>query len=144
VITEFVGKYPAVRVELILLDRVVDLVEEGLDVAVRIGHLPDSSLVALPIGATQRVVCASPAYLKHAGTPAVPADLARHRCLTFGGITPGDEWTFADRRQGHTRDGHPGAVVEPYRSGARCMRARRRAGPIPELSGSRRCSRHER
>ena len=96
VISEFVGRYPAVRVELILLDRVVDLVEEGLDVAVRIGHLPDSSLVALPIGETHRVVCASPAYLKHAGTPAVPADLARHRCLTFGGITPGDEWTFAN------------------------------------------------
>jgi DNA-binding transcriptional LysR family regulator len=59
VITEFMGKYPGVRVELILLDRVVDLVEEGLDVAVRIGHLPDSSLVALPIGETRRVVCAS-------------------------------------------------------------------------------------
>jgi len=95
VITEFVGRYPAVRVELILLDRVVDLVEEGLDVAVRIGHLPDSSLVALPIGRTHRIVCASPAYLRRAGTPSVLADLARHRCLTFGGITPGDEWTFA-------------------------------------------------
>ena len=82
VITEFVGKYPAVRVELILLDRVVDLVEEGLDVAVRIGHLPDSSLVALPIGETRRVVCASPAYLKRAGTPVALADLAAHRCMT--------------------------------------------------------------
>jgi DNA-binding transcriptional LysR family regulator len=95
VITEFIAKYPAVRVELILLDRVVDLMEEGLDVAVRVGHLPDSSLVALPIGETCRVVCASPAYLKRAGTPVAIADLAAHRCLTFGGITPGDEWTFA-------------------------------------------------
>jgi len=95
VITEFVGQYPAVRVELILLDRVVDLVEEGLDVAVRIGHLPDSSLVALPIGETRRVVCASPVYLKRAGTPVALADLAAHRCVTFGGIAPGNEWTFA-------------------------------------------------
>jgi len=95
VITEFVGKHVAVRAELILLDRVVDLVEEGIDVGVRIGRLPDSSLVALPIGETRRVVCASPAYLRRAGTPASPADLAAHRCVSFGGLAPGNEWTFA-------------------------------------------------
>ena len=95
VITEFVGKHAAVRAELILLDRVVDLVEEGIDVGVRIGRLPDSSLVALPIGETRRVVCASPAYLRRAGTPASPADLAGHRCVSFGGLAPGNEWTFA-------------------------------------------------
>jgi DNA-binding transcriptional LysR family regulator len=95
VITEFVGKHPAVRAELILLDRVVDLVEEGIDVGVRIGRLPDSSLVALPIGETRRVVCASPAYLKRAGTPESPGDLAAHRCVSFAGLAPGNEWTFA-------------------------------------------------
>jgi len=95
VLTEFVGKYPAVRAELLLLDRVVDLVEEGIDVGVRIGRLPDSSLVALPIGETRRVVCASPAYLKRAGTPESPADLAAHRCVSFGGLAPGNEWSFA-------------------------------------------------
>jgi len=95
VITGFVGRHPAVRAELILLDRVVDLVEEGIDVGVRIGRLPDSSLVALPIGETRRVVCASPAYLKRAGTPESPADLAAHRCVSFGGLAPGNEWTFA-------------------------------------------------
>ena len=95
VVTEFIGRHPAVQVELILLDRVVDLVEEGIDVGVRIGRLPDSSLVALPIGHTGRVVCASPAYLKRAGTPVSLADLAAHRCVSFGGLAPGNEWTFA-------------------------------------------------
>jgi len=95
VISEFIGKYPAVQVDLTLLDRVVDLVEEGIDVGVRIGRLPDSSLVALPIGQTRRIVCASPAYLKRAGTPVSLADLAAHRCVSFGGLAPGNEWTFA-------------------------------------------------
>ena len=95
VVAEFVGRHPRVQVELILLDRVVDLVEEGIDVGVRIGRLPDSSLVAVPIGETRRVVCASPAYLKRAGTPVALADLAAHRCVSFGGLAPGNEWTFA-------------------------------------------------
>ena len=92
------------RVELILLDRVVDLVEEGIDVGVRIGWLPDSSLVAVPIGATRRVVCTSPAYLKRAGTPASLADLALHRCVSFGGLSPGNEWTFCGRGQACAAD----------------------------------------
>jgi DNA-binding transcriptional LysR family regulator len=94
VLTAFAERFPAVKVELVLLDRVVDLVEEGIDVGVRIGQLPDSSLVAVPIGATHRVVCASPAYLKRAGTPASPSDLAAHRCVSFGGLAPGHEWRF--------------------------------------------------
>jgi DNA-binding transcriptional LysR family regulator len=94
VLTEFMGRFPAVKVELILLDRVVDLVEEGIDVGVRIGQLPDSSLVAVPVGQTRRVVCASPAYLKGAGVPASPSDLSAHRCVSFGGLSPGHEWRF--------------------------------------------------
>ena len=94
VLTAFAERFPAVKVELVLLDRVVDLVEEGIDVGVRIGQLPDSSLVAVPIGETRRVVCASPAYLKRAGTPASPSDLAAHRCVSFGGLAPGHEWRF--------------------------------------------------
>jgi DNA-binding transcriptional LysR family regulator len=94
VATEFIVKHAAVQVELLLLDRVVDLVEEGLDVGVRIGRLPDSSLVAIPVGQTRRVVCASSAYLKRAGTPKLPTDLAQHRCVNFSGLTPGHEWHF--------------------------------------------------
>jgi DNA-binding transcriptional LysR family regulator len=95
VVSAFIRRHPAVSVELLLLDRVVDLVEEGIDLGVRIGQLPDSSLVALPIGETRRVVCASPAYLKRAGTPVSPAELAARRCVSFGGLAPGNEWTFA-------------------------------------------------
>ncbi len=94
VLTAFAERFPAVKLELVLLDRVVDLVEEGIDVGVRIGQLPDSSLVAVPIGETRRVVCASPAYLKRAGAPASPSDLAAHRCVSFGGLAPGHEWRF--------------------------------------------------
>jgi DNA-binding transcriptional LysR family regulator len=94
VVTEFLLKHPAVRVELILLDRVVDLVEEGIDAAVRIGHLRDSSMIALPVGETGRVVCASPAWLKREGTPRVPAELAGRRCVNFVGLSPGNEWRF--------------------------------------------------
>jgi len=95
VMTEFIARHPAVQVELLLLDRMVDLLEEGIDVGVRIGKLPDSSLVAIPIGETRRVVCASPAYLKRAGTPRSPADLAAQRCVNFYGLAPGREWAFA-------------------------------------------------
>jgi len=95
VVTDFIGWHEGVQVELVLLDRVVDLVEEGIDIGVRIGHLPDSSLVASPIGETRRVVCASPAYLKRAGTPVSPADLAAHRCVSFGGLAQGNDWTLA-------------------------------------------------
>jgi DNA-binding transcriptional LysR family regulator len=78
-----------------LLDRTVDLVEEGIDAAIRIGRLPDSSLVATAVGQTRRVVCASRAYLKRSGMPKTPADLAAHRCVNFTGVAAGDEWTFA-------------------------------------------------
>jgi len=96
-VADFIAKYPAVEVELLLLDRVVDLVEEGVDAALRIGHLPESSLVARRVGETRRVVCAAPAYLKRAGTPRVPADLATHRCVVFTGLAAANEWSFGGR-----------------------------------------------
>jgi len=98
VLAEFMTQYPGVEVELLLLDRVVDLVEEGIDAGVRIGHLPESSLVAIRVGETRRVVCAAPGYLKSAGTPKVPADLTAHRCVVFTGLTPNNEWSFSGKR----------------------------------------------
>ena len=97
VVVEFAARYPDVAVELLLLDRVVDLVEEGIDAAARIAHLADSTLIALPVGETRRVVCAAPAYLKRAGTLEVPGDLATHRCVVFTGLSANDEWSFGGR-----------------------------------------------
>lgn len=78
-IREFVDRHPAVQARVLLLDRIVDLVEEGVDVAVRIGHLPDSALIASQVGRVRRILCASPAYLASAGTPRRPLDLGSHR-----------------------------------------------------------------
>lgn len=87
--------YPEIQVRLLLLDRVVNLIEEGMDLAVRIGKLPDSSLVAVTVGALRRVVCASPAYLARKGTPHAPADLASHDCIGFTQESPGETaWRF--------------------------------------------------
>jgi DNA-binding transcriptional LysR family regulator len=97
VITAFLTRYPGVEVELLLLDRVVDLVEEGVDAAVRIAHLPESSLVATQVGTARRVVCASPGYLKRAGIPQTPGDLAGHGCIVFTGLTFNNEWTFSGK-----------------------------------------------
>ena len=96
-VADFIARYPAVEVELLLLDRVVDLVEEGIDAAVRIGHLPASTLVVRPLGETRRVVCASPAYLRRAGVPRTPDDLASRRCVVFTGLSAVSEWSFGGR-----------------------------------------------
>jgi DNA-binding transcriptional LysR family regulator len=91
-IAEFLTRNRGVSVELLLLDRVVNLLEEGVDLAVRIGHLPDSSLVAVRAGQTRRVVCASPSYLAAHGRPKRPSDLSRHACLRFSGAGPFQDW----------------------------------------------------
>ena len=94
-VTRFLVRYPQMRVNLVLLDRVVNLVEEGLDVGVRIAHLPDSTLVAQPVGRIRSVVVASPAYLRRHGTPRHPRDLAGSNCLRFSGVD-GASWAFRD------------------------------------------------
>ena len=99
IVNAFIAKYPAVEVDLLLLDRVVDLIEEGLDAAVRIGELPDSTLVARALGETRRVVCAAPAYLRRAGVPKTPAELQAHRCIVFSGLAAANEWAFGAKRQ---------------------------------------------
>jgi DNA-binding transcriptional LysR family regulator len=90
----FVGAHPGVTVDFLLVDRVVNLVEEGLDLGVRIGALADSSLVAAPLGEVRRVVCASPGYLARAGAPRAPHELRDHACLRFSGLGSTHEWTF--------------------------------------------------
>lgn len=83
VLSGYLDRYPDVSVDLVLNDRVVDLLEEGFEAAVRIGPLPDSDLIARPLSPYQLMVCASPAYLARRGTPQKPSDLSGHECVAF-------------------------------------------------------------
>ena len=94
-IGDYLERYPEVRIDLSLNDRVVDLVNEAVDVAIRIGTLPDSSLVARKLAPYPRVACASPAYLKAHGVPSTPAELAHHNCMGFSYSAAQKHWTFA-------------------------------------------------
>jgi DNA-binding transcriptional LysR family regulator len=94
IVTEFLDRFPEVQAALALVDRPVDLVEEGLDVAVRIGALGESSAVATRVGALRRIVVASPDYLARRGTPQRPADLTDHDVVAFSGIAGVEHWVF--------------------------------------------------
>ena len=94
VIPAFLEQYPGVRVVMSLSDYVIDLVESGIDVAIRVGKLGDSTLKARKIGDSRRVVCASPRYLKKAGIPKHPADLEHHNCITFREHPGHNLWSF--------------------------------------------------
>lgn len=85
-------RFPDMSITTLFVDRVVHMVDEGLDVAVRIAELPDSSLTAVQVGNVRRVLCASPAYLAAAGRPGSPAELAGHRIVDFSSMTPASEW----------------------------------------------------
>jgi len=95
-VTDFLAAFPAVRIELLLLDRVVDLIDEGVDLAVRIGTLPESSLVAVPLGSTRRIICASPEYLALHGQPENPAELQNHRAIRINGSSLEPDWSFQE------------------------------------------------
>jgi DNA-binding transcriptional LysR family regulator len=94
VVNAFLNAYPHVTARMLLLDRVVDLVEEGLDVGLRIGNLPDSSLRATRVGSIRLIACASPSYLAERGVPATPSELSSHNCISFNTFSPPDRWTF--------------------------------------------------
>lgn len=91
----FLERHPEVDIQLRLGDRNVNLIEEHVDVALRIGSLPDSGLVATQVGTVRRVVCASPGYLERFGTPPSLDELASHRCVTFDGLDAATAWGFA-------------------------------------------------
>lgn len=91
---EFMARYPEIELDLHVTDRVVDLVEAGIDLAIRVGPLPDSNLAARRIGHLERVISASPEYLAKHGVPRAPEDLSRHNCLTLPGIAGQAEWPF--------------------------------------------------
>lgn len=94
---EFMQKHPDVLLDVTLSDRVADLVDEGFDLAVRIGHLPSSSLVSRRLASMRLKLCASKAYVKAQGQPAVPAELTEHRILAYSLLSTGDAWTLSNR-----------------------------------------------
>jgi DNA-binding transcriptional LysR family regulator len=114
VVADYAREYPQVKLDLSLSDRRVDLVDEGFDLAIRIGRLPESGLIARRLGSERSIIVASPAYLERHGVPESPADLARHVCLGYSLVRGGEDW----RLQG------PNGVVS-----VRC------AGPIKADNG---------
>jgi DNA-binding transcriptional LysR family regulator len=96
VMAAYLKRYPEVSAELRLEDRVVNLIEDGVDLAVRIGFLGDSSLVARHVGEMRRIVVAAPAYLKQHGEPKTPAEVASHQTIQFGSTSVTGEWRFAE------------------------------------------------
>lgn len=95
ILAEFLKVYPEIDVELVLNDRIMSLPEEQIDVALRMGPLPDSSLMALRLGGIRRIFCASPTYLAARGPPRTPNDLAGHDCVSYPNLLSPDVWTFA-------------------------------------------------
>ena len=98
VVAEFLAQYPEIEINLVLTDRVMHLMDEHVDVAVRIGELPDSGLMATGVGKVRRVVCASPAYLARHGAPLTPAELAAHDCISFEVMESRRAWVFGAAR----------------------------------------------
>jgi len=94
IVIDFLAAHPDINVRLLQADRVAHLQDEHIDVAIRIGHMPDSALIATQLGAIRRVVCASPSYFASRGKPEKPNDLLLHDCVVFDSPISSSEWTF--------------------------------------------------
>lgn len=146
----FMAAHPNVALDVTLSDRMVDLVEEGFDVAVRIARLPSSSLVSRKLSSTRMVLCASPQYLKDHGIPEHPSELARHQVLAYTLLATGESWTF-DGPQGplsvrvtprlHSNSGdtcraaalgHQGIILQPTFLVGNDLRSGRLVEVLPE------------
>ncbi|MGI9524605.1 MAG: LysR family transcriptional regulator [Hyphomicrobiaceae bacterium] len=95
IIFELMDEYPELSVSMPLANRIVHMFEDGIDIAVRIADLPDSSLIATRVGFVKRILCASPSYLDSRGRPQSPGDLKDHAIINFANMTPSSEWPFA-------------------------------------------------
>ncbi|WP_426131714.1 LysR family transcriptional regulator [Pararhizobium sp. PWRC1-1] len=96
VVTEFLNTYPNMHARTLFIDRPVNIIEEGVDVAVRIGHLRDSGIAAIKVGAVRHVICGSPRYFESHGVPETPADLKNHRIAASTSAWASPEWRFAN------------------------------------------------
>lgn len=119
VISDFLHSFPETEVELLLLDRVVDLIEEGMDIALRIGPLPDSTLIAKQVGEVSYKVCASPEYISRYGIPETPDALVEHRCINLTALRLHAVWPFLSsgditrvKVSGAFKTNHVGAALE--------------------------------
>jgi DNA-binding transcriptional LysR family regulator len=99
VVTEYLRRHPDTEVECRFLDRVVNMMDEGIDVAIRLGQLPDSSYQAVRVGQVRQVVCGAPAYLAARGIPLTPQDLAGHDIVMASALTASPDWRFEAERQ---------------------------------------------
>lgn len=108
---EYLRRFPDMSIAAVLLDRVVNLLEEGMDVGVRIGGLADSTMRAIGVGHVRRVVCASPAYLKARGVPRAPADLAQHELVAATAVSPAAAWRFVAGKKAHSVNLKPRLTV---------------------------------
>jgi len=102
ILYDFLLRNPKVTAEILFVDRVVNLIEEGIDVAIRIAHLRDSSIVAVPVGHVRRVICASEKYLRRHGVPQTPDEIRQHQCVRHLGLVPRSEWHFQVGSRGVT------------------------------------------
>jgi DNA-binding transcriptional LysR family regulator len=102
IVTEYLTRYPEVSASCLFLDRVVNLMDDGVDVAVRIGELPDSTMQAIRVGQVRRVICASPDYLARHGVPATPDALHEHTIVSAISVTPNPEWKLLEQGQPRT------------------------------------------
>ncbi len=98
IVTDFLHAHPHVTAKVLLFDRITNLIEDGIDVGLRVGQLPDSSLIARQVGEVRRILVASPAYLSKHGRPKDPTDLKRHSMIAFTGLLPSREWVFGEAK----------------------------------------------
>ncbi|MGR4069325.1 LysR substrate-binding domain-containing protein [Billgrantia sp. C5P2] len=129
ILLEYLDTYPEMRAEIVMVDRVVNIIEEGFDIAVRIGSLPSSGLSAIRVGSVRRVVCAAPDYLARLGTPTTLEDLTTHRILATTTLSANKEWRFGRDYDQVVRI-HPRATVSSI---AACIEAVRNGWGITRV-----------
>lgn len=116
IVTDFLDKYPDVTADVLMVDRIVNMVEEGFDIAVRIGPLPSSGLSAVKVGRVRRVVCGAPDYFDRHGVPQTPEDLKDHQIVSASPVSPASDWRFGNDMQ-HIVRIQPRLVVSSVAAG---------------------------